>query len=150
VVTSDGTPIPAEVWFKIWLLVQPGNTSAGYSSLANEEYYGPFLVKSVQGESGAKLDIDVDNLIKPDGTKGSIPAGSYKVKFVDDSPTPVYVGTTDTIELPATGAGAGPGPAPGDEGSSGGGCDAGLGAMGFVWALLAPAMAVNGNRKKKA
>jgi hypothetical protein len=150
VLTSDGTPIPAEVWFKIWLLVPSGSATA-------EEYYGPFLGKSSEGESGTKLDIDVDNLVKPDGTKGSIPAGSYKIKFADDSPTPAYIGTTDTIELPATRTSTEPEPAPGgedsfDEGSSsgGGGCDAGLGTAGFAVVLVVLAAAANDSRKKKA
>ncbi|MDR1379317.1 MAG: leucine-rich repeat domain-containing protein, partial [Synergistaceae bacterium] len=107
VVSSNGSPIPVEVWFQILLLVQPENTGAALdydvSTLADEKYYGPFLVKSASNASGGtKLDIDVDNLKKPNGSKGFIPAGSYKVKFADNSSSPVYVGMTEVIELPAT------------------------------------------------
>jgi hypothetical protein len=152
------------VWFKIWLLVQPENAAAsvsGYSSIlasASEEFYGPFLVKSVQSEGGTKLDIDVDNLIKPDGTKGSIPAGPYKIRFADDSPTPTYVGTTDTVELPATKDSSKPDPTPGDDTpggdepsdeGSGGGCDAGFGATGLAGALVTLAVAAKGSKRER-
>jgi hypothetical protein len=140
VTTSDGSPVPEDVWFRIWLLIQPGNRSVAdgddSSILADDEdeYYGPFLVKSVKDENGnTKLDIDVDNLITPSGEKGVIPAGSYVVQFADDSLA--YVGTTEAIELPATKTSVAPPdttpdttPDGGDSGG-GGGCDAGMTAL---------------------
>jgi hypothetical protein len=157
VTTLEGEPIPAEVWFKIWLLLQPGNggstlsavSVAGYSSILADdesaEYYGPFLVKSIQGENGATtLDIDVNNLIKPDGTKGFIPAGSYKIQFVEDVSDPTYAGMTEVIELPATQIDDDPEV----EESAGGGCDAGFGATGFVGVIMVLAVAAVKNKRE--
>jgi hypothetical protein len=92
---AGGVPIPNNVQFYFWFIVW--NTSGSNSIKASNTttYVGPFVAKSVTDASGVTtLDIDVNNLIKPDGTKGSVPAGSYKIQFADSETGEKYVGTT--------------------------------------------------------
>jgi hypothetical protein len=152
VVTSDGSPIPDAVWFRIWLFVKPEITTDAVDTIwaAKEQYgYGPFLVQSIKDENGdLKLDIDVDDLRYEDGTRGSIPGGSYTIKFVENTDTPTLVGEVDDVELPATKTRVDP-----DDDSlardSGGGCDAGFGALGFVGALAVLTVAAKGARGRR-
>jgi hypothetical protein len=141
VTTANGQPIPANVWCYVWLMFNPANSGGASVNDASGGYYGPFVVKSAAG----RLDIDVNNLTKPDGTKGSIPAGSYTIKFADKDSVdagidPQYVGTSETsVSLKATGDDS----SSSGSSSGGGGCDAG--ASGVI-ALLAAAMIL---RKKR-
>jgi hypothetical protein len=135
-VETNTGPIPADVTFKIWLL--PKNTqSQNLSAKAASDYIGPFVVESKEGT----LDIDVDNLKYLDGTKGSIDAGTYTVKFADAETEKQYVGTIRDVDLKATEQ-----TNDNDDTNSGGGsggCNAGVG----MFALLLAGLAVLKNRK---
>jgi hypothetical protein len=101
--TENGTPIPSGVLFKVWMWLQNNQSlSNGQSVSAKAEpaYIGPFVVESKEGA----LKIDVNNLKKPDGTKASIKAGSYVVRFADDERK--YVGTTEPLAFEGTGTAA--------------------------------------------
>jgi hypothetical protein len=119
------------------------NSSSGsYSAKDVSEYIGPFVVNSITDSSGrSTLDIDVNNLVKPDGTKGSVPAGSYKIQFADSETGSTYVGTTQepvTVKAPSENP-ATPNdpatpddPAPENPSSGGSGCSAGYGFIGLL------------------
>jgi hypothetical protein len=129
-VTKDGSSIPANVSFKVWLLVAQNKQSQGVSARAADPgYFGPFIAVSRQGA----LDIDVNNLKNADGTKASIKAGTYIVKFADTEGK--YIGTTEPIALNGTGAVAPPNSNDGKD--SGGGCNAGYGLFGLLLMSLA-------------
>jgi hypothetical protein len=120
-VTKSGDPIPAGVLFKVWLLRQSNQRQNVSSKAASDPSIGPFVVTSMEGS----LNIDVDNLKNPDGTKAFIAAGSYIVKFADADEQ--YVGTTESINLEATEVTP---PA----GNNGGGCNTGYGLFGLLLA----------------
>jgi hypothetical protein len=119
--TESGAPIPANVLFNVWLLDQTNQTQ---NVNAKAMSCGPFIVKSIAGS----FDIDVDNLKNIDGTKGSISAGEYVVKFADADEK--YVGTTEPITLKATGSTP---PDNNEKKGGGGGCNAGYGLLGLLF-----------------
>jgi hypothetical protein len=131
--TLDGRPIPAGIPFRIWLF--PNLNTA---KVAAPSYFGPFVVES--GEGGV-LEIDVNNLKNPGGSKASISKGSYVIKFSDDEGK--YIGTTPAVELEATGTQTPTPPVDEDNentgggSSSGGGCNAGYGLFGLLLAGFA-------------
>jgi hypothetical protein len=117
VITKDGAPIPPGTLFYVWLLLQ--QSSQNLSARAEpEDYNGPFIVESKEGT----LEIDVNDLKKPDGTKASIAAGLYIVKFIDKGGK--YIGTTKPFALEDTNV----------KESGGGGCDTGYGLFGLLLA----------------
>jgi hypothetical protein len=128
ITAAGGVTIPNNVQFYFWF-VGGSFSSSGTSVRANNtsEYVGPFLANSITNASGVTtLDIDVNNLIKPDGTKGSVPAGSYKVKFADSETGEKYIGTTpEAISIAGTATGTG--------GGGGGGCNTGYGLIGLLF-----------------
>jgi hypothetical protein len=130
--TNNASPIPAGIWFKIWLFSQDKS-----SVRAASDYIGPFIVESKAGA----LDIDVDDLKNPDGSKASIAAGSYIVKFADGDEK--YVGTTAPITLKATGESTN-NSNDNNSGGGGGGCDVGMGGIAL---LLAGVLAVSLKKK---
>ncbi|MDR2180013.1 MAG: hypothetical protein LBP21_06870 [Synergistaceae bacterium] len=136
VTTKDGIPIPANVLFKVWLFFQ-NSRNQNVNAKAASDHIGPFMVESMKGT----LNINVDNLKNPDGTKASIPAGSYVVKFADADEK--YVGTTESITLKATGADTSPGNNDDSKGSSGG-CNVGYGLV----VLLLAGLVTNKRRKR--
>jgi hypothetical protein len=96
---NGGVTIPNNVQFHFWF-VAGSSSSSGTSVRANStsEYIGPFVAKSVTDASGVTtLDIDVNKLVKPDGSKGSVPTGSYKIQFVDSGTEETYIGITSEL-----------------------------------------------------
>jgi Synergist-CTERM protein sorting domain-containing protein len=135
IVAAGGVPIPNNVQFHFWFIVEI-SSSAGIRAADTSAYVGPFVARSVTSASGATtLDIDADNLKKPDGSKGSVPAGSYRVKFADSETGQKYVGTTPvaiTIEETATVPDRPVNPNPSPSSQGGGGCNAGYGTIGLL------------------
>jgi hypothetical protein len=91
------------------------------------------VATSVTNDAGdATLDIDVNNLVKPDGTKGTVPEGSYMIKFADSETGTTYVGTTQepiTVQAaPET---------PSSDSDGGGGCNTGYGVVGLLLMRMA-------------
>jgi hypothetical protein len=126
--TKDGKPVPANVEFYVWFMIRVTSSSNSYSAKDTPQYHGPFVVKSATDASGnSTLDIDVNNLVKPDGTKGSIPKGTYTIKFADSKTGETYVGTIEDVKLEATQTDD-PDPDP----DSDGGCNAGYGVIGLL------------------
>jgi Synergist-CTERM protein sorting domain-containing protein len=149
-ITTNGQPIPSNVLFYVWLILDPAKSGgASVNDVSAGGYYGPFVVQSAAGS----FNIDVNNLKKPDGTKAFIPTGSYIVKFADKSSVdagtdPKYVGTSETsVSLKATGddssSSDGGSNRTSGSGGGGGGCDAGFAG---IFALLAATMII---RKKR-
>jgi hypothetical protein len=94
ITAAGGVSIPENIQFYFWFIVW-NSSSSSIKTASTATYVGPFVTKSVKDTSGATaLDIDVNNLIKPDGTKGSVPSGSYKIQFADSETGEKYVGTT--------------------------------------------------------
>jgi hypothetical protein len=125
VTANNGLSIPNNLRFYFWFVVATRTDSRGADAPGS---YGPFVTESVADSSGAKLDIDVEKLKKPDGTAGSVPSGSYKIQFADADTGTTYVGTSkEVIAVKGTGESS----STVNRGS--GGCDAG---MGGVLALL--------------
>jgi hypothetical protein len=119
-VTANGWPISDYITFLVWLDRQDPPTSANA--------YGPFVVESKE----SALNINVNKLKYPDGTKESIEAGLYLLRF--ESKDGYYAGEMPkSIHLPGTDA-AQPGTDAAQE--SGGGCNAGHGLFGLLLAGL--------------
>jgi hypothetical protein len=135
--TMDDSPTLPDVWYKVWL--ENNNNSTSQSAIntyaASESgYIGPFGVKSQKIGDDATLEIDVNNLLNPDGTPSSekITTGSYSIiyEYKDTETGLVYVGKLDSVSL------AGTDDTPPETSGGGGGCDVGYGLFGLLLAGL--------------
>jgi hypothetical protein len=125
-ITSEGgVPIPANVQFYYWFIPVNNSRTGGISVSDVPKDVGPFVEKSTINDTGATtLNVDVNNLIKPDGTKGSVPGGSYKIQFADSETRNTYVGTTETITVKGTSETS--------PSNNSGGCNTGYGIIGLL------------------
>jgi hypothetical protein len=128
ITTKNGTPVPPSIIFYVWFWPATTTGNSSLQAKADNSYYGPFVVNSVaNADGGTDLDIDVNNLLTPEETKGSIPAGSYKIQFADKDTGSEYVGTIEAIALQGTSDSE-------TQSSGGGGCNAGYGLFGLLLA----------------
>jgi hypothetical protein len=139
-ISAQGVTIANNTQFYLWFIAVTNGRGAA-------DYTGPFVATSTTDASGVtKLNIDADNLLKPDGTKGYLPTGSYKIKYADSQTGTTYVGTTsDAINILI----AGDIDNESDEntaGASGGGCNGGMGLMTVLFAGLSLAAMKKANR----
>jgi hypothetical protein len=134
ITATGGVPIPSNVQFHFWFIVWNTNEGNSIKAANTPTYVGPFVAKSVVNDSGVTtLDIDVNNLIKPDGTKGSVPDGSYKIQFADSETGEKYVGTTpEPIVVEGAASSTLPPVEPDETSSRGGGCNTGYGLISLL------------------
>ncbi|MDR1378283.1 MAG: hypothetical protein LBJ36_04455 [Synergistaceae bacterium] len=139
---QNGESIESGVKFYVWFIAFKFESDSIHS--AAETRYGPFVTTSAANANGdVTLTVDVDALETPEGTKASISAGTYQIKYADED-TRGIIGTTGLIttrgtSAPISGGGETNGGGTRGSNSSGGGCDA----SGFgSFALLAAAGSV--------